>query len=229
LLECPTSWRRATLEPDVGLGLIDRVDTGATPSTRIEEYWDGGVPWLTPKDLARSDRGLFVTHTRRTLTDQGLRSCGTRLLDPGAVMVTKRAPVGAVAIAGVAMATNQGFLNFVCGPYLRPLYLAYWLIANRSYLELVANGSTYPELYKGDLFEFEIAVPPPSDQDRILEILASLEFVSLLGLPLEQTTVDPLRMRAIHDQTSRVRDLRDSILPLLLSGRLDLTAFRVAD
>ena len=46
----------------------------------------------------------------------------------------------------VPMATNQGFLNFQCGTKLRPVYLAYWFRVNKPYLELVANGSTYPEL-----------------------------------------------------------------------------------
>jgi len=63
------------------------------------------------------------------------------------------------------MATNQGFLNFQCGPGIRPLYLAYWFRANKPYLDLIANGSTYPELYKGDLFEFHIAVPSLEEQD----------------------------------------------------------------
>lgn len=221
-LECPPNWRRGTLEPAPPLGLIERVETGGTPPTGNENYWDGDVRWLTPKEIARSGRGLYVAQTERTLTRAGLQNSGAKLLPPGTVMLTKRAPVGAVAVSAMPMATNQGFLNFICGPYLRPLYLAYWLLANRPYLDLVANGSTYPELYKGDLFEFEIAVPGPEEQDRIVEFLGSLEFVALLGLPLEQSTVDLKAMRAIQEQTRRLRSLRDALLPAVLGGRINV-------
>jgi type I restriction enzyme S subunit len=144
---------------------------------------------------------------------------------PGTVLLTKRAPVGAVAVAGAPMATNQGFLNFTCGPHLRPLYLAYWFMANRRYLELVANGSTYPELYKGDLFEFEIAVPDLAAQDRAIEFFAALEFVARLGPCLERTTSDPERMQAIQAETRRIERLTGTLLPGVLSGRIDLGAW----
>jgi type I restriction enzyme S subunit len=224
LLDCPRSWLRGTLEPDAHRGLIARVDSGATPSTREPAYWDGDVRWLTPKEVARGDAGLFVTRTERMLSAAGLRACGARVVPPSTVLLTKRAPVGAVAVAGAPMATNQGFLNFTCGPRLRPLYLAYWLLANRRYLELVANGSTYPELYKSDLFEFEIAVPDLAAQDRAVESFAALEYVARLGPCLERTTADPERLQAIQDQTRRIERLRDALLPQVLCGRTDLCA-----
>jgi hypothetical protein len=221
-LECPASWRRATLAPDAKRGLVADVGTGGTPPTGRGECWDGDVLWLTPKEVVRNTDGLLVTQTERTITDRGLRSSGARLLAPGTVMLTKRAPVGAVAVAAAPMATNQGFLNFVCGPRLRPMYLAYWLLANRPYLELVANGSTYPELYKSDLFEFEIAVPEIEAQDRVVAFFTSLEFVLLLGLPLGQTAADPARLHALRDQTRRLRLLRDALLPRVMSGALEV-------
>jgi type I restriction enzyme S subunit len=221
-LECPLAWRRGTLEPNETLGLILRVDTGGTPPTGVAEYWDGGIGWLTPKEIARTRHGLYVTRTERTITPAGLKVSGSRVLDPGTVMLTKRAPVGAVAVAAAPMATNQGFLSFTCGPLLRPTYLAYWLVANRPYLDGVANGSTYPELYKGDLFEFEIAVPELAEQDRALDFLASLEFGALLGPCLEQLTSHAGRMAAIHEETRRLTHLRDTLLPLLMSGRVEL-------
>jgi len=119
------------------------------------------------------------------------------------------------------MATNQGFLNFICGPKLRPLYLAYWFRVNRPYLEIIANGSTYPELYRGDLFEFEIAVPTLYQQDRILEVINAFQFIILLGSPIEQSVNSPTSMIAIQRQSERLRKIRDYILPLLLSGQLD--------
>jgi type I restriction enzyme S subunit len=97
-------------------------------------------------------------------------------------------------------------------------------MGNRRYLDLVANGSTYPELYKGDLFEFEIAVPDVDAQDRAVEFLSALEFVARLGPCLERTTSDPARMQSIQEQTRRIDRLRDLVLPSVLSGRVALDA-----
>jgi type I restriction enzyme S subunit len=223
-LDCPAHWLHGTLEPDEEGPLIRRADSGGTPSTTREEYWDGEIPWLTPKEITNMDEALFVSTTERTITKEGLANSAAKLMPTGTVMLTKRAPVGSVAVNAIPMATNQGFLNFQCGPALRPIYFAYWLRANKCYLDKVANGSTYPELYRGDLFEFEIAVPSVEIQDRVIEILNSLQLVTLIGLPLEQSVSSPERMLAIQSQTVRLTRIRDHILPLLLSGRVNVAS-----
>jgi len=189
LLKCPNNWVHGSLEPDPTKGLVISADSGSTPNTDNDDYWDGDISWLTPKEIASKEYGIYVSQTERKLTTLGLRNCSTHLHPPGTVLLTKRAPVGIVAVNTVPMAVNQGFICFTCGDLLRPLYLAYWLRFNRPYLELVANGSTYPELYIGDLFEFEISVPPIEEQDKILEIISALQFASLLGIPLEQSAI----------------------------------------
>jgi type I restriction enzyme S subunit len=216
-------WLRTTLEPNPHAEVILRVDTGGTPSTTMAEYWDGDIPWLTPKEITGNADGFFISRTERSITRLGLAKCAARLMPPGTVMLSKRAPVGAVAVNAVPMATNQGFLNFHCGKRLMPLYLAFWLRANKPYLDKVANGSTYPELYHNDLFEFQIALPPIETQSRIIEVLSALQYASLLGLPLEQSVTIPERMVALQQQNRRLSQIRDKILPALLSGALDIS------
>ncbi len=150
LLDSPKHWQKVTLEPNGRAGYIEAVASGSTPKTTCEDYWDGNIPWLTPKEITSNRSGIYVSQTERSLTDEGLASSSATLLEIGTVMLTKRAPVRAVAVNAVPMTTNQGFLNFRCGYKLLPLYLAYWLKINKPYLDTVANGSTYPELYKGD-------------------------------------------------------------------------------
>lgn len=222
-LFCPPSWLKATLAPDMSRGVIAKVESGGTPSTTNEEYWDGTISWLTPKEITSFSENVFVSRTERMITDKGLKESAAKLLPPGTVMLSKRAPVGAVAVNAIPMATNQGFLNFTCGALLRPLYLAYWLRANTPYLHLVANGSTYPELYVGDLFEFEISIPSLDLQDQIIELLSAVQFVTAVGLPLEQSVTTPERLFMMQQQNQRLVSLRDSILPLLVSGELDVS------
>lgn len=225
LFDCPADWHTGTLEPDKSAGLITHVGTGSTPGTTIDEFWDGDVPWLTPKEITGDFKGLYVSTTERNITQLGLDNSSAQLMPPGTVMLSKRAPVGAVAVNTVPMATNQGFLNFVCGPKLRPIYLALWLKANITYLDRVANGSTYPELYKNDLFEFQISVPELEIQDQIVSAVLSLEFAVLLGAPLEQTSGDLTVTRQIRAETGRLDAACSRLIPLLLSGKLDVRDF----
>jgi len=219
-LPAPKNWQKITLEADREADFIVKVESGGTPSTTVEEYWDGDVPWLTPKEITGFTDAIYVSRTERNITQDGLHGSAAKLMPIGTVMLTKRAPVGAVAINAIPMATNQGFLNFVCGSKLRPLYLAYWFRANRPYLDAVANGSTYPELYKGDLFEFEIAVPPIEIQDKILNVISSLQFVSLLGGALEQSATNPADVVLIQEQDLKLLSIRDALIIELLSGKI---------
>lgn len=221
-LRSPKNWLCTTLDPDKNLGVINHVDSGGTPSTTIAEYWEGNIPWLTPKEITTSVDNVYVSTTERAITQSGLANSGAKMLPPGTVMLTKRAPVGCVAMNAIPMATNQGFLNFQCGPLLRPLYLAFWLRTNRPYLEMVANGSTYPELYKSDLFEFEIAVPPIQEQDAIISVICAIQYVTLLGIPLEQSMSTPTQMIEMQEQNRRLRSIRDALLPKLFSGELNI-------
>ena len=219
-LDHPSGWEVITLEPKKGHGYIENVESGGTPSTTVDEYWDGDVPWLTPKEITRGNGALYVSSTERNITPQGVKSSAAKLMPVGTVMLSKRAPVGAVAISTVPMCTNQGFLNFICGEKLLPPYLAYWLIANKRYLDAVANGSTYPELYKGDLFEFELAVPPLAQQREILRTISSAKQLALCLDATSHSSIevrDVLKLQTLRD---RIDHFYSALLPIVLSGRL---------
>ena len=215
----PSSWHVTTLEPNRSDGFIVGVDSGGTPRTSVDEYWDGDVPWLTPKEVTRANGALYVSSTERSITAAGLSSSAAKLMPAGTVMLTKRAPVGAVAVAAIPMCTNQGFLNFVCGPQLMAPYLAYWLLANRPYLDAVANGSTYPELYKADLFEFEIAIPPLEQQKEVLRVVTSTKQLMLLLDVAAISALDAEEILKLQNIKMRIEHVFDDLLPLLLSGK----------
>ena len=219
-LPTPSHWTTINLTPDARKGYILAADSGGTPKTGEESYWDGGVPWLTPKEITGEFTPLYVSHTERTISDLGLASSGAKLLPPGAVLLTKRAPVGTVSVAAVPITTNQGFLNFTCGPKLNPLYLTFWLRTNKVYLDAVANGSTYPELYKGDLFEFEMGVPSLEEQKSIVSCFLSIQKLQFACNMAEQSSTDPEEVTRIQARFRRLVELREALAPFLLTGRL---------
>ena len=157
--------------PVVRLDECSQIVSGATPSTSVREYWDGDIPWVTPKDLSELTTAT-ISDTPRKLTAAGLAASSASLLPPGSVLFSSRAPIGHVAINTVAMATNQGFKSFVPNPdRIHAPYLYWWLQANRTYLQGLGNGATFKEVSKAVVSRIEIPVPPISEQRRIAAIL----------------------------------------------------------
>lgn len=145
--------------------------SGATPSTSVDDYWDGDICWATPKDLSDLD-GHYISDTPRKITRKGLSSCAAAILPANSVLFSSRAPIGHVAVNTVPMATNQGFKSFVPKPnVLDAKFLFHWLRANRAYLESLGNGATFKEVSKAVVARIKIPVPHLEKQRRIAAIL----------------------------------------------------------
>jgi len=212
------NWQEINLEPAPNGEFIQRVESGGTPKTSDDELWDGDILWLTPKEITNDRKGLFVSDTERKITELGVKKSSAKIMPKGTVMLTKRAPVGAVAIAAMEMSTNQGFLNFVCGPKLMPAYLAEWFKINKPYLDAVANGSTYSELYKSDLFEFTLCVPPKDEQGKILTVLSCIKRLINSFEAIERSSVDFSKVAEIQNRKRILQEFEREISPILLSG-----------
>jgi type I restriction enzyme, S subunit len=159
------SWVETTL------GEVAEIVGGATPKTSVDEYWDGDVYWATPKDLSELE-GAEIASTPRTLTKAGLRSCSARVLPPGSVLLSSRAPIGHVAINTVPMATNQGFKSLI--PHrdrVDAKFLYWWLRRNRPALEAMGTGATFKEISKKTTEAVPLRLPPVEEQRRIAAVL----------------------------------------------------------
>jgi type I restriction enzyme, S subunit len=156
--------------PLVALKDCVRVVGGATPRSEVAAFWEGDIPWTTPKDLSDLD-GKFLNGTPRKITAAGLKSCASEILPPNSVLFSSRAPIGHVAINTVPMATNQGFKSMVPGPRVDASFLYWWLKCHRAQLELLGNGATFKEVSKAIVERIEIPLPPLDEQKRIAAIL----------------------------------------------------------
>lgn len=159
----PQGWQRLPLRR------LFRITGGATPKSDVAEYWGGDIDWVTPADLGKTP-SLEVHNSARTLTRAGLDSCAAELLPPGSIIVSVRAPIGAIGIAKVPMATNQGCKGLV-GQSAEPRFMAYQLSVSQASLEAVGRGTTFTELSATDLGSFQVAVPPPDLQRTIANFL----------------------------------------------------------
>ena len=158
------------------IGDVCNIVSGATPKTNRPEFWGGGILWATPKDLSALE-GWSLDHTERTLTEEGLASCSATMMPEKSVLLSSRAPIGLIAVAGVPMCTNQGFKSLVCGPDIDPWYLFGWCKLRRTFLQSLGRGATFKEVSKRIVESVELPVPSIMEQRRFREILESLRSI----------------------------------------------------
>lgn len=158
------------------LSEIGSVVGGATPSTTVDAYYNGDIPWLTPKDLSNFHE-RYIDRGERNITKSGLNSCSARLLPAGSVLFSSRAPIGYVAIAKNPIATNQGFKSIIPNPEkVDSLFLYYLLKYNKDNIEAMGSGTTFKEVSGATMKNIEVYLPENLDeQRRIAEILGSLD------------------------------------------------------
>ena len=156
------------------LGDIAQIIGGATPSTKISEYWDGGIPWITPKDLSGFE-GIYIDHGSRNISQSGLEHSSAKMLPIGSVLYTSRAPIGYVAIATVPVTTNQGFKSLILNDGYVPEYIYYLLKFSKSEIESYSSGGTFAEISAKALGEVELDFPDERHQRAIAEVLLNLD------------------------------------------------------
>jgi len=163
-------WKTCTIA-DIGT-----VVGGATPSTKkIENYENGNIAWVTPKDLAGFS-GRFISHGERNITEIGLKSCSTQIMPKHSVLFSSRAPIGYVAIANNELCTNQGFKSVVPNENTDYMFLYYLLRYNKEKIENMGSGTTFKEVSGNTMRGIEVTVPESiEDQKKIASILSTID------------------------------------------------------
>ena len=163
-------WKICTIS-DIGT-----VVGGATPSTKKEEnYKNGDIAWITPKDLSNF-RGRYIGYGERNITKVGLNSCSAQLLPANTVLFSSRAPIGYVAIAQNELCTNQGFKSVIPNKDTDSLFLYYLLKYNKNTIENMGSGTTFKEVSGNTMKNIVVRVPTSIEEQRkIAGILGTLD------------------------------------------------------
>jgi type I restriction enzyme S subunit len=159
---------------------------GGTPKTGVAEYWNGDIPWITPKDLS-SHKARYIAKGERNISQEGLKNSGAQTVPPNTVLLTSRAPVGYLAIAKNELTTNQGFRSLVARKGFSPEFVYYLLLNNIDYLKQHASGSTFQELSGGTLKNLEFQIPDYATQLEIAKILGDLDAKIELNQQMNKT------------------------------------------
>ena len=195
----PEGWKVGRLDE------IADIVGGSTPSKAKPEYYtQKGIAWLTPKDLSNHP-AVYTSRGEIDITEEGYNSTSTKLMPKGTILFTSRAPIGYISIAQNDICTNQGFKSLVpkkAGTCFLYCFLKYVTpeIENKS------TGSTFKEASGSLMKSLQVLMP----EQKVFE-----DF---------ETIVSPLfaRIESLEKESSRLSLLRDTLLPRLMSGEIEV-------
>lgn len=197
--------------PEWTTGTISDLGTvvgGSTPSKAKPEYYtESGIAWITPKDLS-INKSKFVSHGENDITELGLKNSSAAIMPEGTVLFSSRAPIGYIAIAAGEVTTNQGFKSVVPKPEIGTPFVYFFLKNTLPVIEGMASGSTFKEV-SGSTMKNVPAVIPDAE--------ALAKFSDFCAPIFEQ-------QRTLGEQNQSLAKLRDSLLPKLMSGEIDVSA-----
>jgi len=191
----------------VKLGDISQIINGSTPNTNIDEFWNGDIIWVTPKDLGRLNNKEIHTSERK-ITAKGYNSANLTIIPPNCIVLSTRAPIGYIAITKNELCFNQGCKGIVPNENVFTDFLYYYLFFIRESLEILGSGSIFKELSLTNLQKVDVLLPPLVEQKRIVKIIET-----------KLATVEKAK-KLIDEQSAYINALPSSILRKAFKGEL---------
>lgn len=195
------------------VGTISDIGTvvgGSTPSkVKPEYYTEDGIAWITPKDLS-INKSKFISHGESDITELGLKNSSASIMPEGTVLFSSRAPIGYIAIAAGEVTTNQGFKSVIPKPEIGTAYVYYFLKQNLSIIEGMASGSTFKEVSGNTMRGVPAVIPDTGTITRFNDFCASLF----------------AQQRILEEQNQSLSTLRDTLLPKLMFGKIDVSSIQ---
>ena len=179
---------------------------GGTPKTGENTYWNGNIAFFTPKDVGIP----YTIITEKTISKEGLSHCNSRLYPVNTVFVTARGTVGKVGMSGVPMAMNQSCYALV-GKETHQLLVYFYTLKAVDRLKHKASGAVFDAITTRD-FESEQIMKLSDDDATAFLRVAEPMFQEVLNNNIENL---------------RLSTLRDSLLPKLMSGEIDVSAVQL--
>ena len=176
---------------------------GGTPKTGENTYWNGNIAFFTPKDVGTP----YTLITEKTITEEGLSHCNSRLYPVNTVFVTARGTVGKVGMSGVPMAMNQSCYALV-GKETHQLLVYFYTLKAVDRLKHKASGAVFDAITTRD-FESEQIMKLSDDDAKSFLCIAEPMFQKVLNNSIEN---------------QRLSILRDSLLPKLMAGEIDVSS-----
>jgi type I restriction enzyme S subunit len=152
--------------------VVESSFSGGTPSTKVADYWNGDIPWITSAAIAEED--VILQKHQRFITDLGLSKSAAKMAPKDAVIVGTRVGIGKAVVAPSSVAMNQDLTALVLDTRrVEPTFLAYLFKTDaiQRSMQLLARGTTIKGVPRNDLLDLLIPLPPLNKQHAITRIL----------------------------------------------------------
>lgn len=196
--EIPESWSIGTL------GDIYKTTSGGTPSRSKAEYYENGtIGWVKSKELNNS----FIIDTEEKITEDALKNSSAKLLPKHSVLIAMYgATVGEIGITTKEFTCNQAICSFLPNENYPFSFIYNFLLHSKQDIIGRAVGSAQQNISQQVLLQFKLVIPPTELVQEYHRIV----------FPLFQKIQDNI------EENGSLRDLRDSLLPKLMSGEIDV-------
>ena len=184
---------------------------GSTPSkTKPEYYTNNGIAWITPKDLS-INKSKFISHGENDITELGLKNSSATVMPKGTVLFSSRAPIGYIAIASNEVTTNQGFKSVIPYSEIGTVFVYFFLKHSLPVIESAASGSTFKEISGSAMKNIPAIIPDRNTLDQFNSFCAPIF----------------AQQKILEAQNHSLAMLRDSLLPKLMSGAIDIASIQL--
>lgn len=184
---------------------------GSTPSkTKPEYYTNNGIAWITPKDLS-INKSKFISHGENDITELGLKNSSATVMPKDTVLFSSRAPIGYIAIASNEVTTNQGFKSVIPYSEIGTAFVYFFLKHSLPVIESAASGSTFKEISGSAMKNIPAIIPDRNTLDQFNSFCAPIF----------------AQQKILEEQNHSLAMLRDSLLPKLMSGAIDIASIQL--
>lgn len=187
---------------EVTLGEVATWKSGATPSASNPDFYGGNIKWAKIGDI--QNRPIYDTET--SITDAGFEKI-KRLAPVGSTLIAMYGvSIGRCALVKTEMATNQAILCGTPNEKIVPMFLFYQALHLEEHFHSLGRGAAQPNINKGIIVSQEISLPPLDEQQRIADIMESID----------------THLTNARNELESLRKIRKEVLESLLSGEHEL-------
>lgn len=186
------------------LGEIAEMGSGGTPTTSVPAYYDGDIPWVSISDMTNG--GKFISATERNLTHAGFSNCAAQMFPAGTVLYAMYASLGECSIADISLCSSQAILGIRPRATLNNEFLYYYLTSLKQIVKSLGQQGTQANLNKGMVRDFQLHLPPLSEQTAIATALSEMD----------------AELSVLETRRDKTRNLKQAMMQELLTGKTRL-------
>jgi len=157
--------------------LCNDILSGGTPSTKVEAYWKGSIPWITSADI----QGIYEINVRKFITEEAVENSTTKIIPANNIIVATRVGLGKLCLNKFDVCISQDCQGLIINENVMPEYMLFALYNGVQSFKQKSQGSTVQGVTKDHLKAIKIPLPPIEKQQEIVDFL-NVQFETLTNI-----------------------------------------------